>query len=134
MLELHHEYPKQHDYITSNLLWYIISIGLAFLGVVFSFVDPFAAGVVQKVKSLWYCFVLTWNWFETSVVYDKKFAKDPEFKKTHNVILAMYWLRASVSISLALAVIFFVVYVRLKYEFAQDKDETTKQSLLDDEV
>ena len=133
MLELHHEYPKQHDYITSNLLWYIISIGLALLGVVFLFVDPSVAGVVDKVSSLWYFYVLSWNWFETSVVYDKTFAKDPEFKKTHNVILAMYWLRASASIVLALMLFLLACYL-YRNKFAQDKDETTKQSLLDDEV
>ena len=104
MLELQHEYPKQHDYITSNLLWYEISIGLAFLGVLLSFVVPEAQRVSPAICSLWYLFVIIWTMCETSVVYDKTFAKDPEFKKTHNVIMAMYWLRASALIGIALLV------------------------------
>ena len=100
MKDLEQEFPDQHAYIKTNLLYYVISVSCWGGALLVACCLWKVARVLMGGIGCWYLYVLIWNLTQTSVVNDKKWATaalkaDPatHFDGIHSTMMWMYWLR-----------------------------------------
>ena len=94
------DWPEQHNYVKTNLLYYVISVSSwgGSLLVACCLWKP--AGFLAIVIACWYVYVVIWNFTQNSVVHDEFWATaaanaDPstKLKGLHATMTTMWWFR-----------------------------------------
>ena len=97
MKELAQEFPDQHAYIKTNLLYYVISVSCWGGSLLVACCLWQVAGCLALGIIIWYLYVLIWNLTQSSVVNDKVWAaaaaKIAQYNGIHSTIKWMYWIR-----------------------------------------
>ena len=72
MLSLETAWPDQHSYITSNLMYYLVSICVWSVAFLASFYRAEIGAGLMVPCSVWYIYVIIWNLTCYEVVHNSK--------------------------------------------------------------